>query len=426
MPTFIKNIQAVRIWDSRGNPTIETSIMLSNNIIGTGIAPSGASKGKKEKLERRNTSKYIKNDVTKAVEIINSFINNFFKDKKILSLNEFDQELKNIEDETYNGFLGSNIMISCSFAYANALAKNDSKQLWQFLSNNNDDFFLPLPEIQIFGGGVHAKNSIDIQDFMIIPIGAENYSQSLEYCQRVYIETGKILENMNKRYGVADEGGYWPQLDNNEEALKLIVRAIEDAKLKPGEDVSISIDVAANEFYKDGFYHLKKDSKKLNSNEFYELLIKWSNNYPIISIEDPFNEDDKDFFKKITQNLGNKIQIVGDDLLVTNKRLIKEAKINKLCNAVLIKPNQIGTISDTCEAIKQTNLNNWDSIISARSGETEDNIIMQLAVGFKIKQIKVGSFSRGERMSKWNEGLRIGNYMKSYSLTNRNNYLWNK
>ena len=426
MNSSIKNINAIRIWDSRGNPTIETHITLNNDICGIGIAPSGASKGKKEKLERRNINKFIINDVTDAVEIINTFLDKYFNNKKLLTLLEFDNELKNIEKQFFEGFLGSNIMVSCSFAYANTLAKNENKQLWQYLSSNNKNVYLPLPEIQIFGGGAHANNAVDIQDYMIIPNGAKNYSQSLEYCHLVYKETGKILEKKGKRYGVADEGGYWPQFENNEEPLKLIIQAIENSNLKPGLDVSISIDVAANEFFSNNLYNLKKDNKKLKSNELFELIKTWTNKYPIISIEDPFNEDDTDSFKKITNELGNEIQIVGDDLLVTNKQLIKEAKIDNLCNTVLIKPNQIGTISDTAEAIKQTNLNEWGSIISARSGETEDNIIMQLAVGFQIKQIKVGSFSRSERMSKWNEGLRIGSLINSYSLTDKRSFVWNK
>jgi len=422
MKLIINKIQSYRVWDSRGNPTIETNVILNNNIYGRSIAPSGASKGKKELLENRDSISIIENDVLNAIDIINSIIDKFFSGKKIVSQKEFDENILNLKNEFD---LGSNIMVSLSMAFAHALAKYNNQDLWEFLLNEKD-FVLPLPEIQIFGGGAHAKNTIDIQDFMIIPIGSENYIESLELCSRVYKSAGNILEKLNKKTGVADEGGYWPNFDSNIEGFELLLQSIENAGLKPMEDVAISIDIAASEFYKNNKYHLKKDNINLSSNEFMDLILEWVNQYPIISIEDPFDESDKITFSKLTKKIGDKVQIVGDDLLVTNANLIKQAKNDNLCNCVLIKPNQIGTLTETFDAINQSKINKWDQIISARSGETEDTTIMHLAVGWGIKQIKVGSFSRSERMAKWNEGIRIANKIDKYSLHDKKYFQWNK
>ena len=421
MKLIINKIQSYRVWDSRGNPTIETNVILHNNIYGKSIAPSGSSKGKKELHESRDENSIIENDVLNAVEMINSVLNKFFLGKKINSQKEFDNNLINLKDE-FN--LGSNIIVSLSMAFAHALAKFNNQDLWKFLLNGKD-FTLPLPEIQIFGGGAHANNTIDIQDFMIIPMGAKNYIESLEMCSRVYKSAGNLLEKLNKKTGIADEGGYWPNFDSNIEGLDLLLQSIEKAGFKPMDDVGISIDIAAGEFYQDNKYNLKKDNIKLSSNEFMDLILNWINKYPIISIEDPFDESDKDSFSKLTKKVGEKVQIVGDDLLVTNANLIKQAKNDNLCNCVLIKPNQIGTLSETFEAINQSQINKWDQIISARSGETEDTTIMHLAVGWSIKQIKVGSFSRSERMAKWNEGIRIANKIDNYSLYDKKSFHWN-
>ena len=416
MSFIIDRIEAIRVWDSRGFPTIETSIYLQNSeIFGKAIAPSGASKGKHEALEKRDNQSNIYKDVLTAIKLINEKINKYFAGKKINNQLEFDKQLIDLDGSVDKSNFGSNTIVSTSMAFAHACANKKNQPLWKHLSLK-DELYLPLPEIQIFGGGAHANGAIDIQDFMIIPIGAKNYVESLEMTYLVYQAAGKIIEEKGLKAGVADEGGYWPSFQTNEEGFDLLLQSIELAGFKPYDDIGISVDIAASEFYKNQKYVLRKDNKELNSEEFFEVIKNWINKYPIISIEDPFDQEDKVSFSKLNKLFGDKIQIVGDDLLVTNADFIYEAKKLNLCNAALIKPNQIGTISETYEAVEAAKTNNMSQIISARSGETEDVTIMHLAVAWGINQIKVGSFSRSERMIKWNEGLRIGKKMNSYSF----------
>ena len=426
MTLNIDKIVAYRVWDSRGFPTIEASIYANNgSVLGSSIAPSGASKGRYEAFEKRDVNPVIFNDVLDPINYINSTINKYFSNKKIINQEDFDNHIISLDDTNNKSNLGSNTTISLSMAFARAISNKNNEPLWKHYSTNRD-LYLPLPEIQIFGGGAHANNSIDIQDFMIIPIGAKNYLNALEICSKVYHSAGKVLDIKNIRSGVADEGGYWPNFKSNEEGFDLLLQSIEMAGFIPNEDVGISVDVAASEFYINSKYNLKKDNLILNSDDYFELILNWINKYNIISIEDPFDESEKNLFAKLNKLVGDKVQIVGDDLLVTNTNFINNAKELNLCNAVLIKPNQVGTLTETLNAVNAAKFNNIDQIISARSGETEDTTIMHLAVAWGINQIKVGSFARSERMIKWNEGIRIGNAMSHHNFENINLLPWNK
>ena len=416
MTILIDKIEAIRIWDSRGMPTIETSIYIENcKGIGKGMAPSGTSTGKFEAVEKRDANSIVLKDVLTPIEIINEKINKYFSGRRVQNQLEFDNQLIDLDGSSDRSNFGSNTIVSTSMAFAHACANLVNQPLWKYLSVN-EKLQLPLPEIQIFGGGAHAANTIDIQDFMIIPTGAKNYIQSLEMVSLVYHSAGKILDQKGLKSGIADEGGFWPNFKSNEEGFELLLQAIELAGFKPYDEIGISVDIAASEFYNNQKYILKKDNKKLDSDEYFEIIKNWINKYPIISIEDPFDESDKLSFAKLTKLFGKKMQIVGDDLLVTNSKFIKDAKNLNLCNAVLIKPNQVGTISESYEAVKEAKACNISQIISARSGETEDTTIMHLAVAWEINQIKVGSFSRSERMIKWNEGIRIGKNLNNYNF----------
>ena len=419
MTVLIDKIEAIRVWDSRGIPTIETSIFIENGKgVGKAIAPSGASTGKFEAVEKRDKQSIVFKDVMTSVELINETINKFLSGKLISNQKEFDNLLIDLDGSTDKSNFGSNTIVSSSMAFAHACANLENQPLWKYLAKD-EKLQLPLPEIQIFGGGAHAKNTIDIQDFMIIPTGANNYIESLEMASLIYHAAGKILDQKGLKTGIADEGGYWPNFQTNEEGFELVMQAIELAGFKLYDEVGISVDIAASEFCENQKYILKKDNKKLHHEEYFEVIENWLNKFPIISIEDPFDQDDKLSFAKLNKLYGKKIQIVGDDLLVTNADFIKDAKNLNLCNSVLIKPNQVGTISETYKAVKEAKVSDIKQIISARSGETEDTTIMHLAVAWGINQIKVGSFSRSERMIKWNEGIRIGKTLNNYEFDHK-------
>jgi enolase len=302
--------------------------------------------------------------------------------------------------------LGGNAMIATSMAVAQAAAASAGEPLWRHLRGGSVPR-LPLPEIQIFGGGAHAGRRVDIQDFMVIAIGVEDYTQALDWTAEVYRAAGELMAEAGKLSGVADEGGYWPDFDGNEDALAMMVRAIERAGLEPGADMAISLDIAASEFGRDGRYRLARDGRDMDSDGLIEMLLGWIGAYPIVSIEDPLAEDDPDGFARFTKAVGNHVQVVGDDLLVTNATRVREAAEENHCNALLVKPNQAGTLSETRAAFDAARTAGFGTIISARSGETEDVTMVHLAVGWGAPQMKVGSFARSERMAKWNEGLRI-------------------
>ena len=382
--TAIENIIGRRVWDSRGNPTIEVEITLENGKMGRAIAPAGASRGTREAIDLRDGGQRLRGmDVQKALYHLNHQIAPEFMGK-------------NIEDQ------------ATSLAFLHASAANLNLPLWQRISQLYDRTpSLPLPEIQIFGGGAHAGRRVDIQDFMVMVPGAKSFDEVMEITNEIYFVAGELMKAKGKLAGVADEGGWWPNFGSNEEALETLVHAIEKAGEKPGDRVVISLDIAASEFGKNGQYKLALEDRDLSSTQLIELLGQWIADYPIASIEDPLGEDDPEGMIEFTKRFGDKVQIIGDDFLVTNAKLVAKAQQMGACNAVLIKVNQAGTISEAIAAFEAASQQNWRSIVSARSGETEDVSISHLAVGLGAGQLKVGSFTRSERMAKWNEVLRI-------------------
>lgn len=317
-----------------------------------------------------------------------------------------DRTLIDLDGTADRSRLGGNAMIAVSMAVAHAAAAHAAMPLWQWLGGSTPPQ-LPLPEIQIFGGGAHAGRRVDIQDFMVVAVGADDYTEALDWTAEVYRCAGELMANDSRLYGIADEGGWWPAFDTNEDAFAVLVRAIEWAGLIPGDDVAIALDVAASEFGQGGRYRLARDGSDMDSDGLAELLVRWVEQYPIISIEDPLAEDDESGLTKLTRAIGDRVQIVGDDYLVTNAGRITEAAAKGACNTALIKPNQSGTLTETLDALRTAHGAGWGAIVSARSGETEDVTIVHLAVGWNAAQIKVGSFARSERLAKWNEGLRI-------------------
>jgi enolase len=291
-------------------------------------------------------------------------------------------------------------------AVLHAAANSTGQPLWKYLANDRD-VRIPMPEIQIFGGGAHAGGRVDIQDFMAIPVGAESFDEALEMIAEVYIAAGKLMSDAGKLAGVADEGGFWPDFGTNEEALDMLTRAIEAAEMKPGDDVAISLDIAASEFGKNGLYRLGLEARELDSAGMIDMLGQWIGRYPIVSIEDPLGEDDAGGFREFTKKYGDAVQIIGDDFLVTDAERIAAAADAGICNSALIKPNQAGTVTETKAALDAAKKAGWATVVSARSGETEDVTIAHLSVGWDAGQLKVGSFARSERMAKWNEVLRI-------------------
>ena len=417
----ISNIKGRMVFDSRGKPTIEAEIIVNNKISGSCIAPSGASTGKKEALEKRdNKSDFLGESVNQNILFINTLIKENLIGFDIEDQEGIDNKLIALDNTLNKSFLGANTTIAVSMAVLRTAAIANKTPLWTYL-NFKSVKKLPLPEVQIIGGGAHAKGSIPIQDFMIIPNGAPNFYVALEWVFKVYRKAGEKLLKEKKLFGVADEGGYWPYFKDIEEVLKFLTETIEQSGLKPLKEVSISLDIAANNFkYKDG-YKLFRNKKCVDKNIFKKQLLKWIKMYPIISIEDPFAEEDINLFSEFKSEAPSYLQIV-----VTNAELIKLAFKKKAINTVLIKPNQIGTISETLNALKQAEKLNLYTILSARSGETEDSFISDLSVGWNIKQLKVGSFSRSERLSKWNQCLRIGEELNNNFAMHTQPKLWNK
>jgi len=403
----ITRIQGRRLWDSRGRPTIEIEITTASGKTGRAIAPAGASKGSGEAVDLRDGGqKFDGYDVTNALNNIKTEIRPALLGQDVYDQLNIDQLLIDLDGTGQKERLGGNALIATSMAAAHAAASTAGLPLWKYLGGNEDSI-LPTPEIQIFGGGAHAGNRVDIQDFMCIAVGARTFAQALDWTAEVYRMAGRLLEDAGKLKGVADEGGYWPDFASNEEGLMFLARSIEEAGLRTGEDMAISLDIAASQFREGNHYVLSRDGRKLGSGELIELLAGWISTYPIVSVEDPLSEHDRDGFKAFTKRFGDKIQIVGDDYLVTSAERVEKAIEDHACNSVLIKPNQAGTLSETRAAFEKAGSADWGSIISARSGESEDCSIVHIGTGWGIKQIKVGSFSRSERMAKWNEALRI-------------------
>ncbi len=405
--TTITKVLGRRVWDSRGRPTVEAEVHLASGAIGRAIAPAGASTGSGEAVDLRDGgSKLGGFDVRTAVDNVNIQIADALAGMDAADQLLIDQSLIALDGTPNKRVLGGNASIAASMAVLQASATAQGVPLWRYLAGENA-ISIPLPEIQIFGGGAHAGRRVDIQDFMVAAPGAENVDEALEWTAEIYLAAGKLMAERGLLYGVADEGGYWPAFSTNEEALEMLLRAIEKAGLIPNEQVVIALDIAASEFGKNGHYKIGLEKKELDSDGMSEMLGRWLEKYPIASIEDPLAEDDEAGLKKFTSAFGAKVQIVGDDYLVTSADRVKHAAAIGACNAVLIKPNQAGTITETYNAWRAAQDEGFGAIVSARSGETEDVTICHLAVGWGVKQIKVGSFSRSERMAKWNELLRI-------------------
>jgi len=405
--TSIVFIHARRVWDSRGRPTVEADVLLEGGAVGRAIAPAGASTGSGEALDLRDGGDAFGGyDVTKAVSHVNSMIANAVIGMNAADQEALDERLIELDGTRTKTRLGANALLSVSMAVAHAAAAAAGQPLYRYLGGP-DAALIPLPQIQIFGGGAHAGRRVDIQDFMVMCPAAETFAQALDWTAEVYRAAGKLMAEAGHLVGVADEGGWWPVFTSNEQALDTLVRAIERAGLRPGEQVGIALDVAASEFGRDGHYRMALDATELSSDGMVELLTRWIGRYPIISIEDPLAEDDLDGLIAFTRAVGDKVQIVGDDIFVTDADRVRDAAHRKAGNAVLLKPNQCGTLTETLDARQAAGDIDYATIVSGRSGETEDITIAHLAVGWGAGQLKVGSFSRGERMAKWNEVLRI-------------------
>ncbi len=405
--TRISAVRARRVWDSRGNPTVEAEVVLASGALGRAIAPAGASRGSREMHELRDGGSRLRGlDVSGAVAAINGSVQSVLKGMDAQDQARLDAALIEADGSEQRNVVGANALVAVSMAAAHASAAAAAIPLWRLLLNN-EEAVLPLPEIQIFGGGAHAGGRIDIQDFMIMAPRAESFSQALEWTAEVYHAAGGILDARGLRYGVADEGGYWPAFSHNVEALELLVEAIESAGFTPGEEIVISVDVAASELGRSGRYRLGLEHRELDSEAMSELIGDWVERFPIASVEDPLGEDDPKGWWRFSAAFAEKIQIVGDDYLVTDAARVQAAAADNSCNAVLLKPNQRGTLTETRAAWETAKQNGFGAIVSARSGESEDVSIVHLAVGWGVPQLKVGSFSRSERMAKWNEGIRI-------------------
>jgi enolase len=407
MNKTIRSIHARRVWDSRGRPTVEAEVTLSDGAIGRAIVPAGASKGTREALELRDGSaRFGGLDVLRAVGNINEEIARALVGAAVDDQAALDARLIALDGTTSKTRLGANATLAVSMAAAHATAASRGVPLHESIGGTGATL-MPMPQIQIFGGGAHAGRRVDVQDFMIVCPRAANFAEALEWTAEVYRCAGELLESRGARYGVADEGGWWPAFSTNEEALEALVAAIERAGFVPGADVAIALDIAASDFGRAGRYRLGLEGRELDSDGLIELLLRWTERYPIASIEDPLAEDDPEGFARFTQAAGHRVQVVGDDFLVSHAPLVEQAAAIGAANAVLLKPNQRGTLTETLQAWRAAQAAGYAGIVSARSGETEDTTIVHLAIGWQTGQLKVGSFARSERMAKWNEALRI-------------------
>ena len=407
MNTTIRSIRARRVWDSRGWPTVEAEMTLADGAMGRAMVPAGASKGTREAVELRDGSARLGGlDVLRAVGNVNGEIARALAGSAADDQAALDARLIALDGTATKARLGANATLAVSMAAAHAAAASHGLPLSEYLGGPTATL-MPMPQIQIFGGGAHAGRRVDVQDFMIVCPRAASFAEALEWTAEVYRCAGELLQSRGARYGVADEGGWWPAFSTNEEALEALVTAIERAGFVPGEDVAIALDIAASDFGRAGRYRLGLEGRELNSDGLIELLLRWLERYPIASIEDPLAEDDPDGFARFTQAAGHRVQIVGDDFLVSHAPLVEQAAAIGAANAVLLKPNQRGTLTETLQAWQTAQAVGYAGIVSARSGETEDTTIVHLAIGWQTGQLKVGSFARSERMAKWNEALRI-------------------
>lgn len=398
----IKDIKAREVLDSRGNPTVEVDCILENGVIGRAIVPSGASTGEREALELRDgDARYNGKGVLKAVSNVNDLIKPIVVGMDVTKQKEIDYRMLDLDSTENKSRLGANAILGVSLAVLKAAAKASSKEVFQYIGNGN---ILPKIMINIINGGAHADNNVDFQEFMILP-EASTIKERIRIGAEVFHSLKKVLNEKRYSTGVGDEGGFAPDLKSNEEGFELIMEAIKRAGYEPGKDVTIGIDVAASEFYRDGLYYV--DGKAINTDELIQMYVDLVSKYPISTIEDPVDQNDWDGFTKVTQVLGDRIQIVGDDLFVTNKKYLQMGIDKHAGNAILLKVNQIGTVTETLETIGLAKLHGYKTVLSHRSGETEDTTIADLVVGLNLGQLKTGSMSRSERICKYNQLIRI-------------------
>jgi len=404
----IVDIVGREILDSRGNPTVECDVLLESGTMGRAAVPSGASTGSREAIELRDgdKSRYLGKGVLKAVEHINTEIS-----ESVLGLDAseqafLDKTLIDLDGTDNKSRLGANAMLAVSMAVARAAAEESGLPLYRYFGGMNG-LQLPVPMMNVVNGGAHANNNLDLQELMIIPVGATSFREALRYGAEVFHALKKIIHDKGMSIAVGDEGGFAPNVDNHEAAIQMILEAIDKAGYTAGEQIALGLDCASSEFYKEGKYHLGAEGLQLDAAQWTDMLATWVDKYPIISIEDGMAEGDWDGWKHITERLGNKVQLVGDDLFVTNTKILKEGIDKGIANSILIKINQIGTLTETFAAIEMAKRANYTAVISHRSGETEDSTIADIAVGTNAGQIKTGSLSRSDRMAKYNQLLRI-------------------
>ncbi len=404
----IVNVKAREVLDSRGNPTVEAEVVLASGVIGTAMVPSGASTGEREAIELRDgdKSRYLGKGVLKAVDFVNSEIRAAVVGMDAADQAALDNKMIELDGTDNKGRLGANAILGVSMAAAHAAAQEGNVPLYQYL-NTSGEYIVPVPMMNIINGGSHADNSVDLQEFMILPVGAPSFREAIRYGAEVFHNLAKVLKAKGLATTVGDEGGFAPNLSSNEEAIEVILEAIEKAGYKAGEDIFLGMDAASSEFYKEGVYDLESEGRKLSSAEMTDFFVDWVEKYPIISIEDGMDENDWDGWKNQTDKLGAKIQLVGDDLFVTNPKILKEGIEKGIGNSILIKVNQIGTLTETLEAISTAKAAGYSAVVSHRSGETEDTTIADLVVATGTGQIKTGSLSRSDRIAKYNRLMKI-------------------
>ena len=406
--TKIIDVRAREVLDSRGNPTIEADVILASCVIGSAMVPSGASTGEREAIELRDGDKarYLGKGVLNAVKNVQTELRDAVIGLDADDQSALDEKMIALDGTESKSRLGANALLAISMAAARAAANAKKQPLYRSL-NTSGEFILPVPMMNIINGGSHADNSVDLQEFMILPVGAPNFREAIRYGAEVFHNLAKVLKSKGLATTVGDEGGFAPNLSSNEEAIEVILQAIELAGYKAGEDIYLGLDAAASEYYSDGIYNLASENKKYNSVQMADFFVDWVNRYPIISIEDGFDENDWDGWKLMTEKLGNRIQLVGDDLFVTNPKILQQGISKNIANSILIKVNQIGTLTETFAAVTMAHQANYTAVMSHRSGETEDTTIADLAVATRTGQIKTGSLSRSDRIAKYNRLMKI-------------------
>ena len=407
MPS-IKAVQGREILDSRGNPTVEADVLLDDGSVGRAAVPSGASTGTREAVELRDgdASRYLGKGVTKAVASVNSELRDAVVGMDAADQAGIDQKMIDLDGSDNKGRLGANALLAVSLAAAQAQARAENKPLYSYLRPEGP-YQLPVPMMNIINGGEHANNSVDLQEFMILPVGAGSIAEAVRYGAEVFHALKSVLDGRGLNTAVGDEGGFAPDLSSNEAAIEVILEAIEKAGFKAGDDIFLGLDAAASEFYSDGQYELKSEGKTFDAAGFVDFLAGWVDQYPILSIEDGLDESDWEGWAVLTERLGSKVQLVGDDLFVTNTSIFQRGIDEHIGNSILIKPNQIGTLTETLAAIDMAEKAGYTAVVSHRSGETEDVVIADIAVGSSATQIKTGSLSRSDRVAKYNRLMRI-------------------